>query len=330
MELASNQVLKRMSAWLAAGLCVCAGVAQAQSGATVLRQIQEAARQLNYVGVYAYQQGDHIQSSRITHHFDGKQEKERIEVLDGAPREYLRTDDEVQCLMPEQQTVLSERQRGDRFPGLLRIDPQSIENNYSVSVGAVPLRVAGRACQPIEVIPRDAHRYGYRLCADTTSNLLLKAQMVDDRGAVVEQIAFTQIEIGAAISEAMLMPTWPTNDWQTVRTQHQKIDLASLGWRVTPPPGYVSTSEVTREFADRKPVHQLVLSDGLATISIFIEPYLSERSEYLPQGAAQSGSVNIYGVRVANYWLTVLGEVPASTLEQLAQSIQYMSVASPR
>jgi sigma-E factor negative regulatory protein RseB len=232
--------------------------------------------------------------------------------------------------MPEQKTVLRERQRGDRFPGLLRIDPQSIENNYSVSVGAVPLRVAGRPCQPIEVIPRDAHRYGYRLCADTTSRLLLKAQMVDDRGAVVEQIAFTQIEIGAAVSEAMLMPTWPTKDWQTVRTQHQKIDLASLGWRVTPPPGYVSTSEVTREFADRKPVHQLVLSDGLATISIFIEPYLSERSEYLPQGAAQSGSVNIYGVRIANYWLTVLGEVPASTLEQLAQSIQYMSVASPR
>jgi sigma-E factor negative regulatory protein RseB len=232
--------------------------------------------------------------------------------------------------MPEQKTVLRERQRGDRFPGLLRIDPQSIENNYSVSVGAVPLRVAGRSCQPIEVVPRDAHRYGYRLCADTTSNLLLKAQMVDDRGAVVEQIAFTQIEIGAVISEAMLMPAWPTKDWQTVRTQHQKIDLASLGWRVTPPPGYVSTSEVTREFADRKPVHQLVLSDGLATISIFIEPYLSERSEYVPQGAAQSGSVNIYGVRIANYWLTVLGEVPASTLEQLAQSIQYMSVASPR
>ena len=330
MESSRNQVLKRISTLLAAGLCVCASVAQAQSGATILRQIQEAARQLNYVGVYAYQQGEHIQSSRITHHFDGKQEKERIEVLDGAPREYLRTDDEVQCLMPEQKTVLRERQRGDRFPGLLRIDPQSIENNYSVSVGAVPLRVAGRPCQPIEVVPRDAHRYGYRLCADTTSNLLLKAQMVDDRGAVVEQIAFTQIEIGAVISEAMLMPAWPTKDWQTVRTQHQKIDLASLGWRVTPPPGYVSTSEVTREFADRKPVHQLVLSDGLATISIFIEPYLSERSEYVPQGAAQSGSVNIYGVRIANYWLTVLGEVPASTLEQLAQSIQYMSVASPR
>jgi sigma-E factor negative regulatory protein RseB len=330
MRLTRAQVLKRLGALLAVGLTICVGTVQAQGGAAVLRQIQEAARKLNYVGVYAYQQGDHIESSRITHQFDGKHEKERVEVLDGAPREYLRTDDEVQCLIPEQKTVLRERQRGDRFPGLLRIDPKSIENNYSVSVAAAPLRVAGRQCQPIEVVPRDTHRYGYRLCADTESNLLLKAQMVDERGTVIEQIAFTQVTIGTEISDAMLVPTWPTKDWQTVRTQHQKIDLAALGWRVTAPPGYVSTSEVTREFADRKRVHQLVLSDGLATISIFIEPYLSERSEYVPQGAAQSGSVNIYGVRIANYWLTVLGEVPASTLEQLAQSIQYISVASPR
>ncbi len=330
MKLVRNRIVKRLGILLALGLCAGASVAQTQSGAAVLRQIQEAARQLNYVGVYAYQQGDFIESSRITHQFDGKQERERVEVLDGAPREYLRVDDEVQCLIPEQKTILRERQRGDRFPGLLRIDPKSIENNYSVSVGAAPLRVAGRQCRPIEVVPRDAHRYGYRLCADTESSLLLKAQMVDDRGTVIEQIAFTQVSIGSEISDAMLAPTWPIKDWQTLQPQHQKIDLASLGWRVTAPPGYVTTSEVTREFTDRKRVHQLVLSDGLATISIFIEPYLSERSEYVPQGAAQSGSVNIYGVRIANYWLTVLGEVPASTLEQLAQSIQYISVASPR
>jgi sigma-E factor negative regulatory protein RseB len=148
MRLNRAQALKRVGALLAVGLSLYVGGVQAQSGAAVLRQIQEAARQLNYVGVYAYQQGDYIESSRITHQFDGKHERERVEVLDGAPREYLRTDDEVQCLIPEQKTVLRERQRGDRFPGLLRIDPKSIENNYSVSVATSPLRVAGRQCQP--------------------------------------------------------------------------------------------------------------------------------------------------------------------------------------
>lgn len=115
MKLVRNRIVKRLGILLALGLCAGASVAQTQSGAAVLRQIQEAARQLNYVGVYAYQQGDFIESSRITHQFDGKQERERVEVLDGAPREYLRVDDEVQCLIPEQKTILRERQRGDRF-----------------------------------------------------------------------------------------------------------------------------------------------------------------------------------------------------------------------
>ncbi len=100
MKLVRNRIVKRLGILLALGLCAGASVAQTQSGAAVLRQIQEAARQLNYVGVYAYQQGDFIESSRITHQFDGKQERERVEVLDCAPREYLRVDDEVQCLIP--------------------------------------------------------------------------------------------------------------------------------------------------------------------------------------------------------------------------------------
>ena len=81
--------------------------------------------------------------------------------------------------------------------------------------------------------------------------------------------------------------------------------------------------ELQQLFSENKVVHQMVLSDGLATISIFIEPYLNERSDYKPLGAAQVGSVNLYGVKIANFWLTVLGEVPASTLEKFAQSIQY-------
>jgi sigma-E factor negative regulatory protein RseB len=103
-----------------------------------------------------------------------------------------------------------------------------------------------------------------------------------------------------------------------------------MGWRVPAPPGYVPTSQLARAFTDQRTVNQLVLSDGLATISIFIEPYRAERSEYLSQGAARSGSVNIFGIRIANFWLTVLGEVPATTLELLAQSIQYVPPVGSR
>jgi sigma-E factor negative regulatory protein RseB len=296
----------------------------------IVRQIQQAARTLNYVGVFAFQQGERFESSRITHFFDGKNEKERIEVLDGLPREYLRVNDEVQGLMPDRKLVLLERQRGDRFPGLLLNQAQTLEKNYSLRLAPDLLRIAGRSCRGIEITPRDTHRYGYRLCADLETNLLLKAQMVGPEGVVIEQVAFTQVTIGADITEAMLAPTWITTDWRTVRAQHAKVDLFAQGWRIPAPAGYVATSQLERIFSNNKRVNQLILSDGLATISIFIEPYQPERSEYEPQGAARSGSVNIFGIKVANFWLTVLGEVPAATLEQLAQSVQYIPSAPKR
>jgi len=85
----------------------------------LLARVQQAARTLDYSGVYAYQQGSYIQSSRIVHVVDGTGERERIEVLDGQPREFLSHNDEVQCLIPEKKAVVKEKRRGDRFPGLI-------------------------------------------------------------------------------------------------------------------------------------------------------------------------------------------------------------------
>jgi sigma-E factor negative regulatory protein RseB len=301
-----------------------------QSDSALLMQIQQAARTLNYTGIFAYQQGEVIESSRISHHFDGTDEKERIELLNGSPREYLRLNSSVQCLIPEDKKIVLERERGARFPGLLLSNTESIDAHYSVRVLPEPLRVAGRQCQVVDIVPRDAYRYGYRLCVDTESQLLLKAQTISVAGEVIEQVAFTHVTIGQDVTEKMLRPAWSTQGWTVVESRQQSVDLSALGWRISAPSGFTTRSQSQQVFDRDKLVHQLVLSDGLATISIFIEPYLNERSEYKPVGAAQIGSVNIYGIKVANFWLTVLGEVPASALQQLAQSIQYVPAAKSK
>ena len=302
----------------------------ATADSKLLLQIQRAAHTLNYAGVFAYQQGGAIESSRIVHAFDGKDETEKLELLDGPAREYLRRNEDVQCLIPEQKVVQLEKQRGDRFPGLLLADTQSIDANYSVRPLMQPMRVAGRVCRLIDVVPRDATRYGYRLCVDNESSLLLKAQTVNVQGVVIEQVAFTQVSIASPIPQALLEPSWPIAGWTVFEPVQKPVDLKGLGWNINAPAGYAPTSQTQQLFADNKLVHQMVLSDGLATISIFIEPYLNERSDYKPLGAAQVGSVNLYGVKVANFWLTVLGEVPASTLEKFAQSIQYAPAAASK
>ena len=95
----------------------------------LLSRIQQAARKQDYAGVFMYQQGETIQSSRLVHVLDGTGERERLEILDGQPREYLRHNEDVQCLIPERKTVLIERRRGDRFPGLLLGDPANLSNS---------------------------------------------------------------------------------------------------------------------------------------------------------------------------------------------------------
>lgn len=298
--------------------------------ADLLQKIQKAAHHLDYTGVYAYQQNASIESSRIAHVYDGKDEHERIEVLDGEPLEYLRLNEEVQCLMPNHRTILVEQQRADRFPGLLLSDARTIDANYSVNILPEPYRVAGRECRQIEIRPRDAHRYGYRLCADSQTHLLLKAQTVAHDGSVLDQISFTQVAIGGPVAKELLAPGYSTKDWARIRPEQKAVNLADFGWRIPAPAGYVPTLQVARVFSEDRPVNQLVLSDGLATISIFIEPYQIARSEYHVPGAARIGSVNVFGIRVENFWLTVLGEVPAGTLAQLAQSIQYVQPAGTK
>jgi sigma-E factor negative regulatory protein RseB len=290
--------------------------------------IQDAARKLDYAGIFTYQQGEMIQSSRLVHMVDGTGERERLEVLDGQPREYLRHNDDVQCLVPEHKTVLVQHNRADRFPGLILGNPASLSKFYRIHVDPTPHRVAGRECRAISIEPLDKQRYGYRLCADTENNLLLKAQTLSAANTVVEQVAFTALRLGSEVDPKQLDSHWTTQDWKVVQSAMQPIDLAGQGWRIHTPPGFVQVSEVARTMGHGDEVSQVVLSDGLAAISVFIEPFDKKRNSHQPHGAYRHGAINVYGTRIADFWLTALGEVPAATLEHLALSTEYVPAAA--
>ena len=98
-------------------------------------------------------------------------------------------------------------------------------------------------------------------------------------------------------------------------------DQAQLaGWRLSVElPGFQKVMELKRRMSESKPVNQMVYSDGLAAVSVFIEPSLRE-----PKGPSlwQQGAVNIYTRQQANHTVTVLGEAPAATLMQIANSLE--------
>ena len=301
--------------------------ADGKASIQLLYDIQQAARKLDYAGVFMYQQGEVIQSSRLVHVIDGTGERERLEILDGQPREYLRHNDEIQCLIPERKTVLMEPRRGDRFPGLLLGNPTDLAHHYDIRTQDKLHRVADRQCRVVTIEPRDGLRYGYRLCADVDTNLLLKAQTIDADQGVVEQVSFTSLRVGGKVDSAELSSRWSTRDWKVMQPRIEPTDLAAQGWRIPAPEGFVAVMQVKRSLGHSN-VNQMVLSDGLAAISVFIEPYDAERGHPMSAGAARRGAINIYGTRIADFWLTALGEVPAVTLEQLANSTEYVPVSS--
>lgn len=303
--------------------------AQAESpGMDMLRKMQEAARTLDYAGVYTYQQGSVVLSTRIVHVVDGTGERERVLVLDGRPREYIRHNETTQCLLPERKLVLVERRDSDRFPAVLFDEGDNLQAHYDMQVSDTTERVAGRPCHELRLAPRDSQRYGYRFCADKETGLALRAQTIGPEGVLI-QIVFNTLEVGSDVSAEALSPGWNTKDWKVVELPVHKVDLASEGWRIPLPPGYRQLTQMARQMKADRHVKQLVASDGLSTISVFIEAYSETASHPHAVGLVREGAMNVYRKRIGDHWLTVLGEVPADTVRDLAHRTEYVPLAVP-
>ncbi|MDB5840873.1 MAG: rseB [Herminiimonas sp.] len=295
-----------------------------------LKRIQSAAQKLNYSGTFVYQQGNLVRTSRITHLLDGKNEIEKLEVLDGQSREYIRNNDEIICYVPESRTLLVEK-RGtkDIFPAILAVNPSELAEQYDIRKGETG-RVAGFDSQSLLLEPKDRLRYGYKLWAERHTGLLLRAQTINDRGEAVEQITFTQLSIGN-IDRNQVKPSFAnTRGWRVENAVMHQIDLS--GWSVKGvPPGFRKIREMRRILSDvsappqangqpvEREVSQIVFSDGLAAISVFIEPGTKSRTE----GSVQQGAMNIVGKRQGEFWLTIIGEVPSNAIQQVANSIEF-------
>ena len=313
-----------MSAWRSAALlCLplfaTLGAAHAQTDALGwLRKIQDATRNLSYSGTFVYQHGGRAETSRITRLATA--DTERLEVLDGMPRELIRTRDTVRCYLPESHLVKVERRTADRtFPALLPGEVNTLLSNYDISLGEVR-RIGGFECQGVMLTPKDNLRYGYRLWADTASGMLVRATTVDAAGNQIEQFTFTQLAVGR-VTPDMVKPRHAAKDWRVEDAAAAPARLA--GWSVNADlPGFHKVVELTRRMGESKPVGQLVFSDGLAAVSVFIEPLAPQR-EPLRTGLASLGAIHIYTREVANHMVTVVGEAPAASVQRIANAVQY-------
>jgi sigma-E factor negative regulatory protein RseB len=317
-------VKARFGVGLACFLALSASFAHAQDALDWLQRMNQAAKTLNYTGVFVYQSRGRSETSKVTHLADASGEHERLETLDGAPREVVRNNEEVLCYLPAERLVVVDKAGVGRFPERLVARPSTLGENYMVRLGEVG-RVAGREAQLILLLPRDEMRYGYQLWADTSTGLLLKARMVGDSSDVIEQFAYTELSLGGPADREKLRPrTVRAPDWQVVNVRGIDLRPEDVPWSFRGlPTGFRLQSIVKRVMhgGSAEALHA-VFSDGLANVSVFIEQ--TGKGSTVPASAstASTGSTGIFKRMSGDHLVTALGEVPAQTLQRIAEGVE--------
>ncbi len=292
-----------------------------------LKKMAASNNNVSYVGTFIYQHGGRLETSHLTHHVSPMGDVfEKLETLDGPPREIIRANDKVTAYLPDSQTVIVEKRNPHHLPVTLPENLQELNAQYELKKTHSE-RIVGFECQWIFIAPKDKLRYGRKFCIEFNTGLPLRAQVVNEKMEVIESFGFYQLQIDqdvAAESQDSLYAV-------VARNENWRIDRSALnitekpfdtGWTIKPsPPGFYKKMEVKRTVAGRlSAIPHLVYSDGLAAISVFIEP--NQRKKMTPP-LISKGAIHIYKKNYQTFTIVVLGEVPAKTVMMFANSVQY-------
>lgn len=319
--------MKFRSFCLLAGLFSMPALAEPPMDAAALQLLEKmatASQKLTYSGVFVYQSGNSSETSRIAHLVDGDNEFERLEVLDGSPREVIRRNEEVRCFLPASKVLVIDR-KGSKalFPRRTSGSLAGLSAHYIIRMGSAG-RVAGVVSQMLLIEPRDEFRYGHRLWIDPHSGLMLKATLVGEGGAALESFAFTEVKIGGPLDREMLKSPMEAESaqWQVqhVRSSDTRGDEGQWLFK-NDLPGFRRTAGMKRQLRPNAPEGiQLIYSDGLASVSVFIEPLVEGKR--LEPTSFSVGSVNVYKRQSGNHQLIVMGDVPHAALRRLGDGIE--------
>jgi sigma-E factor negative regulatory protein RseB len=294
----------------------------------LVRMHEASMKKRSYIGTLVQSSKDGMSSARIWHACDGTSQVERIESLTGAPRSSIRKDDKLVTFMPEMKLVRMEKREGlgagASFTDLLKPGANQIPDFYTVkSLGNE--RIAGLDAEVVQLNPRDGLRYGYRIWTERKNALVLKLQTLDAGGVILEQAAFSELQMDAPVKADKLKSMMkPGEGWRVEQSDVVKTTASAEGWNLkTAVPGFKSVSCHKRGISSPSTADdtvQWVFSDGLATVSLFLEAF--DKARHTQEGLASAGATNSLFRRMNEYFLTAVGEVPPQTLRNFAAALE--------
>lgn len=294
----------------------------------LLERMERAVETLNYEGTFVHIVEGRADTMYVVHRVEDGKSTERLISLDGPGREIIRDDEEVTCIFGDRQSVLVERRsEGGPLRAALPRYSQELDAWYEFA-SLRPEQKLGRTAEVIAIRPRDDFRYGYKLWMDKATGMLLKAQMVDFFGEVVEQLLFVSIELPDEIPASKLEPTLATEGFtwyvQDERSRAEE-QTGSSNWRAAQKPsGFrLEAANVKIMAGSERAVEHLVYTDGVALVSVFVEE-AGARTEDMA-GTSRIGAANAFTAVVDGHQVTAVGEVPSNTVRMIARSMERRS-----
>jgi sigma-E factor negative regulatory protein RseB len=295
----------------------------ADSAMEWVQRMSDAMRNLNYQGDFVYMQNNRLEGMRLSHYKDEQGEKERLLSLNGEAREVIRDNQNLTCIWPSSRKVIVDLVRKNSFsPIFIPEDITRLEKFYQIKLVGKD-RVADMAAVVVHIDPRDQYRYGIKFWINEANGLMMKSSLLDENEQVIEEVMFTHLQLFEGGNKPVIDTMPPIDDNYTLLRYHSGDSLnilaADNAWQLTAMPGGFWRESVLRR---RIPgtdqfIQQMVYTDGLASLSIFIE----KKTDLTQSGVSSMGAVNAF-IRILNdHSLTAIGEVPAITVRQFAEAV---------
>ena len=298
-----------------------------QDGHELISKMLDNADQINYQGTFVFMYNGQLDSMRIIHGIVDGEVQERLTSLSGEPREVVRHNDTVTCVWPKRRLVTVDPSSAHHgIPTIVPKGLESLTQNYEVIPGSSN-RIAGHDCKVIAIRPVDQFRYGYELCIEPNTGMLLRSTMIHPSGRLLEEVMFTNVQFLESIDHVnfQLENSIENFTWRTSKQQDEEYVQASpdaaKGWRVSKLPAGFSVSKISQRLMSTsdEPVQHMVVSDGVASVSVFI--IKPRKLTNMFEGFSRRGSINAFSRGFDDHQITVLGEVPNETVKMIGSSI---------
>ena len=290
-----------------------------------VQKMSDAMRNLSYRGNFVYMHGNQLESMQIAHYRDEHGEKERLISLNGEAREVIRDNQNLTCIWPSSRKVVIDLSRQNSFsPIFIPEDISRLEKFYNMKLLGMD-RVANQETMVVHIDPKDRYRYGMKFWINQENGLMMKSSLIDETNREIEQVMFTSLELFED-GEKLVVDTLPKldSDYSMVRYHRGGSTdsvVADSAWQLTGAPGGFWRESVLRRKipGTQQVVQQMVYTDGLASLSVFIERHNNDTQG----GSSSMGAVNAFIRILQDHSVTAIGEVPAVTVKQVAEGVTY-------